>query len=56
MVLGKGQKEESCLYLEQEVNGVPGEVVEATGTLLMVVDGQQWKILEIVSGKEIVSD
>lgn len=41
MVLGRGQKGESWLYLEQEVNGVSGGVLETKGTLLIMVDGEQ---------------
>lgn len=55
MGLRKERKGESWLYLEQEVNGVSGEVVEAKGSLLMAVEGERWKV-ESMGGRESVSD
>ena len=44
IVLGKGQQWESWPYLDREVNEVSGEEVEAKGTLLMEMHGEQWKV------------
>lgn len=41
VVLGRGQKGESWLYLEQGVTGVSGGVVDTKGTLLIVVDRER---------------
>lgn len=58
-MFGKWQKGESWSYLEQEVNGVSGEAVEAKESLLVAVEGERWGNngkFESLAGREIASD